>query len=108
MMDTKRICAITKVKEYLSMDRKKYWNEEYTKYWKNVTNDANEKGGDKTKIIKSTSGDYKSVGEQVADLLFAEMNYDKKNYLIMDVDLEDFSSFLIIRQITMGLIYRKI
>lgn len=55
MMDTKRICAITKVKEYLSMDRKKYWNEEYTKYWKNVTNDANEKGGDKTKIIKSTS-----------------------------------------------------
>ena len=34
------------------MDRKKYWNEEYTKYWKNVTNDANEKGGDKTKIIK--------------------------------------------------------
>lgn len=82
MMDTKRICAITKVKEYLSMDRKKYWNEEYTKYWKNVTNDANEKGGDKTKIIKSTSGDYKSVGEQVADLLFAEMNYDKKEKLL--------------------------
>ena len=83
MMDTKRIGAITKVKEYLSMDRKKYWNEEYTKYWKNVTNDANEKGGDKTKIVKSTLGDYKSVGEQVADLLFAEMGeYNKKEKLL--------------------------
>lgn len=64
------------------MDRKRYWNEEYTKYWAKVTEDANKIGSDKTSIKKTTEGDYKSVGDQVADALFGELEYKKEDKLL--------------------------
>ena len=64
------------------MDRKEYWNEEYTKYWKKLTDEANDKNGDKTHIEKVTKGDYKTVGEQQAIEYFSKLDYDKKEKLL--------------------------
>lgn len=63
-------------------DRKKYWNEKYTEYWKMVTTEANDKDGDKTKIVKTTSGDYKTVGEDTSYIIFNEMDYLSQEKLL--------------------------
>ena len=65
------------------MERTKYWNEEYTKYWKNLTQEANDKEDDKTKVKKLKDGDYKTIGQDTAYLLFDEMAY-KKDEILLD------------------------
>lgn len=77
-----KLIIIIKGQTNIKMDRKKYWNEEYKNYWMQVTADANESTSDKTKIKKTTSGDYKSIGENVADKLFEEMSYQKEERLL--------------------------
>lgn len=64
------------------MDRKEYWNAEYTKYWKNLTEEANDKNGDKTHVKKVAKGDYKTVGEEQAIEYFSKLDYDKKDKLL--------------------------
>ena len=63
------------------MDRKQYWNEEYTKYWKAVTDDANLEGK-YTDIKKGKDGDYKAPGEKVLTDLFDIMEYEQKQKLL--------------------------
>ena len=46
------------------VDRKEYWNKEYTKYWKEATEEANA-DGTVSRMVKTTSGDYKTPGEKV-------------------------------------------
>lgn len=58
-------------------DRKKYWNEEYTEYWKKVTEEAENKEITTTKIKKTTEGDCKSTGKTVAYELFDELTYNE-------------------------------
>lgn len=64
------------------MDRKKYWNDEYTRYWKLLTDEANVKDGEKSKVEKIVSGDYKTAGEQDAITFFNELTYSKKEKLL--------------------------
>jgi len=64
------------------MNRKEYWNENYVKYWKAVTDDANVKDGEKSKIVKTGGNDYKSVGEEAAISAFEELSYDKQDKLL--------------------------
>ncbi len=63
------------------MDRKQYWNEEYTRYWKSVTNDGNLDG--KYMGIKKEGGrDFKAPGEKVLSNLFDFMNYEQTQNLL--------------------------
>ena len=44
------------------MDRKKYWNENYVKYWKEVTSEANDRRTAESHVKKMYSGDSKTTG----------------------------------------------
>lgn len=63
------------------MDRKEYWNKEYTKYWKEATAEANEEGR-KSNLQKASTGDYKTPGEKVMIDFFESMNYEKSEKLL--------------------------
>lgn len=64
------------------MNRTDYWNEEYVKYWKSVTDEANDKGDFLSKVEKMTSGDYKVPGEKEAIDLFKCLQYEKSDKLL--------------------------
>ncbi len=63
------------------MNRKEYWNKEYTKYWKEATEEANSEGS-LSKIMKTTSGDYKTPGEKVMVDFFESLHYEKADKLL--------------------------
>lgn len=63
------------------MDRKEYWNKEYTRYWKEVTKEANS-DGTISKIVKTTSGDYKTPGEKIMIDFFQSLEYEKSEKLL--------------------------
>jgi len=63
------------------MDRKEYWNEEYVKYWKDVTDDANQEGT-VTHVPKEKSGDSKAPGESVLITLFEILQIRQKECLL--------------------------
>lgn len=63
-------------------DRKTYWNKEYTQYWKELTNEANDKHGDKTSVRKLSTGDYKTVGNDSSIALFDELIYLPQDKLL--------------------------
>lgn len=64
------------------MDRKKYWNEDYVKYWKEVTKEANNKNGILTNIKKSGEGDFKVSGEKTVTALFDCLDYKMTDKLL--------------------------
>lgn len=63
------------------MDRKDYWNKEYTKYWKEATMEANEKGNI-SNVHKTTAGDYKTPGEKVMIDFFESLHYEHSERLL--------------------------
>ncbi len=63
------------------MERKEYWNQEYTKYWQETTADAN-KAGEVSQVGKLTAGDCKAPGEEVAIRLFDGLTYRKTERLL--------------------------
>ncbi len=63
------------------MDRKEYWNQEYTKYWKAATTEANSEGA-VSHIKKTTEGDYKTPGEEVMIRFFETLQYEKTDRLL--------------------------
>jgi len=63
------------------MDRKQYWNKEYVKYWKDVTNDANQ-AGIITAVPKEQAGDCKAPGEKMLINLFEIMSFSKREKLL--------------------------
>lgn len=63
------------------MDRKKYWNEEYLKYWKNVTDDANQ-DGIVTSVKKDHSRDFKAPGEEVIIRFFETLDIKEEEKLL--------------------------
>ena len=63
------------------MDRKQYWNRDYVNYWKEVTDDANEKGAITT-VPKEQAGDYKVPGERMLINLFEIIKADKGEKLL--------------------------
>ncbi len=64
------------------MNRKEYWNEEYVKYWKSVTAEADDGEGVVSRIEKTTRGDYKVPGEKEAINLFRCLQYEKSDKLL--------------------------
>lgn len=53
------------------MERTEYWNEEYVKYWKSMTDAADQENScNESSGSKGNSVDNKTVGEGVANLLF--------------------------------------
>lgn len=64
------------------MDRKQYWNEEYTKYWKAATKEADELDNIKSNIKKEQMGDFKTPGEKNIEELFSLLDYDKEDKLL--------------------------
>ncbi len=63
------------------MDRKEYWNEKYTKYWKEVTDDANTEGI-VSHVKKTTAGDFKAAGENVITKFFDMIVYEQEEKLL--------------------------
>lgn len=42
------------------MDRREYWDEEYTEYWKGVTEEAEVNDGNRSKVEKLSGSDFKA------------------------------------------------
>ncbi|NBJ92526.1 class I SAM-dependent methyltransferase [Parablautia muri] len=63
------------------MNRKEYWNKEYTTYWKAMTEEANSEGAI-SRIKKTTSGDYKTPGEKIIIEFFESLHYEKTDKLL--------------------------
>ena len=63
------------------VDRKEYWNKEYTKYWKEATEEANA-DGTVSRMVKTTSGDYKTPGEKVMIDFFNSIPYIRSDKLL--------------------------
>ena len=57
------------------MDRKEYWNKEYTKYWKEVTDEAEQGQGGISKIKKISGKDYKTSNTEVITSYFDEISF---------------------------------
>jgi len=58
------------------MDRKAYWNDNYVKYWKKITSEANDKSSSQTYVKKLHEGDFKTAGE---DAVFHTLSMLKYN-----------------------------
>lgn len=66
----------------MEQDRKKYWDEEYTKYWKEAVKESDEGGGLFSNIKKNHAGDFKTPGDKTIEEIFSLIDYEKKEKLL--------------------------
>lgn len=64
------------------MNREEYWNESYVKYWKEVTEEAEEKGSQDSNVKKLSGHDYKTPGIGTTTDFFEELEYNKNDTLL--------------------------
>lgn len=64
------------------MDRKEYWNEEYTRYWKEAAKEAEETGVSVSNVKKEHEGDFKTPGEKIIEDVFSLLHYAKSDKLL--------------------------
>ena len=64
------------------MDRKAYWNEKYVKYWKDVTEEANDNTSSESHVKKMYDCDSKTAGENAVFHTLSMMNYNEGERLL--------------------------
>lgn len=64
------------------MNREEYWNESYVKYWKEVTEEAEENGSQYSNVKKLSGHDYKTPGIETTTDFFEKLEYNKNDILL--------------------------
>lgn len=64
------------------MNREEYWNENYAKYWKEMTDEAEKIGSYDSNIKKVSGRDYKTPGKKNTTDFFEEITYRKNDVLL--------------------------
>lgn len=64
------------------MDRKAYWNDNYVKYWKAVTEEANDNKTSESHVNKLHAGDSKTAGENAVHNSLGMIEYNEKERLL--------------------------
>lgn len=64
------------------MNRRRYWDKKYAQYWKEITDEAEEKNGADSKVAKLSGHDYKTPDIEVMTAFFDRLIYNQGDKLL--------------------------